>query len=546
MTTATTTVAEFLVACLHDAGVRTVHGLPGGEVVEILDALRRRGMDFVLTHHESSAVFMADAQARLTGVPGVALTTLGPGATNAAMGVAHAYLDRAPVLLITAQKPDSLLPGYTHQVVDLQAFFAPITKGTFKVNRENAGQVIPQALALLQQGRPGPVHLQVSNEDAGQSLASPPMSTARPTARVAPAGDTLAQARSLLAQARRPLIVAGLGLEPEAPYDPLRELAEALQAPVIATPKAKGCLPDDHPLAGGVIGLTRTDPAYALVDEADCIVAVGFDVVELVKPWEQPAPLIWLAPWPNQDPTLPAAVEYVGPLAPALQQLADGLYQPDSAWGARRVAAFRTVAQEALTPRGKARGERLLPQAVLQRLRAHAARDTLMVVDVGSHKIYSSLAWPTLAPNRFLLSNGLSSMSYALPAAIAGSQALGGAPVLCLTGDAGLAMALGELGVLAQRRLPVIVVVLNDGAIDLIRSHQVRAGKPVFGTEFTSPHFAQIGAAYGLRASRVHHEAELDRALAQAFQEPAPTLIEVMLDPSTYPTTPPALRGAAA
>jgi acetolactate synthase-1/2/3 large subunit len=539
------TVAETLADHLHAAGVRFAFGMPGGETVEVLDALRRQGIRFELVHDEASAVFMADAVARITGKPAVALTTLGPGATNATPGVAHAYLDRAPVIFITAQKPDALLPDYTHQVLDLHAIFAPITKRTIKVTAQNVATEIPQILALATDGRPGPIHLQISNEEAalgigdrgsgtgdwGSSRRSPITKWA-----LCAIPDPRSPIPNPLLSARRPVIITGVGLEPEGPYDALRELAEAANAPVIVTPKAKGALPDDHPLSAGTIGLTRTDPVYEILDEADCVVAVGFDVVELVKEWQHPAPLIWIAPWANEDPVLPAAVEWVGPMTPILRQLSDAEFNTDPAWGEARVAAFR--AKLAARPLPIPADGRLLPQTVLETMRRHADRNTLLAVDVGSHKIFSSLEWPTLSPNRFLVSNGLSCMGFALPSALGASLALDGAPTLCLIGDGGLAMCLGELGVLARLGLPVTVVVLVDGAIDLIRSAQIRSRRPVHGTEFPPPDFSRIAEAYGIHAVRVCDEASCDAALQQALASGRPALIEVMLDPVGYPTTP--------
>lgn len=533
------TVAEVLVDQLADAGVEVIFGMPGGEVVEILDAIRRKGLRFVLTHNEASAVFMADAMARMTGKPGVSISTLGPGATNAVTGVAHAFLDRAPLIHITAQKPDNLLPDYTHQVLDLHALYRPITKGTYKLTAESASATICHAIRLTQEGRPGPIHLQVSNEVACLTASDTRYET-RDTRHETTLGQGLdgrmAEARALLQQAQRPVIVVGVGLEPEAPYGELQEFAETANAPVIVTPKVKGALSDRHELAAGTIGLTRTDPVYNILDKADCVIAVGFDVVELVKPWQHDAPLIWIAPWENQDPVVPAAVAFVGPMGPILQQLADSDFGTDEAWGGRRVALHREQFAAKTLP--EAEVGRLQPQTVLASLRRLLPDDVLMAVDVGSHKIFNSLSWPAYAPNRFLLSNGLSSMGYALPSAMGASLALNGAPSLCVTGDAGMAMVLGELGVLASLQVPVIVVVLNDGAIDLIRSHQVRSGKPVYGTEFTSPNFAEIAAAYTLNSSRVTNEDELNAAVAAALHANQPAIIEVMLDPKSYPTTP--------
>ncbi len=534
-TTSTLTVAQVVVKTLSAAGVRFVFGLPGGETIELLEELRQQGIEFVLVHNEASALFMADAYARITGTVGICLTTLGPGATNATLGLAHAYLDRAPIILITAQKPDTLLPDYTHQVLDLQGIFRPITKATIKVGAHNAVTALRDALALALADRPGPIHLQLSNEDAAQLATDHTAETVESVALPQPTAMTLAHAKDLFSRARRPLILAGVGLEPQRPYKLLRELSEQAQAPVIVTPKAKGALPDNHPLAAGVIGLTRTDPSYAMIDEADCILAVGFDVVELARPWESDVPLIWLAPWDNQDPVVPNVASLVGDLHASLSQLIDADYTPDSSWGAARVAKHRR--QQKTTHPTPAAG-RLLPQQVLETLRAALPPATALAVDVGSHKILSSLEWPTLTPNSFFLSNGLSSMGFALPAAIGAFLAAPDRPTLCLTGDAGMAMVIGELGLVAQRQIPILIVILNDDAIDLIRSQQVRAGKPVYGTEFRSPNFAQIAAAYGLTGTRVTTSEQLAEEVNAFVTSPAPRVVEVMLDPISYPTTP--------
>ena len=552
------TVAETIAQSLHDAGVRFAFGMPGGEVVSVLEAMQRVGIRFELMHHEESAVFAADAYARATGKPGCALTTLGPGALNAVPGIGHAWLDRAPVVLITAQKPDSLLPDYTHQVVDLQSVFAPITKRTLKVTPRNAAAEVPATVALTMQGRPGPVHLQISNEEAelpverasGQQVGS--ISTGQGEVGGKgdlPDGERLSRAREIVAKASRPVILAGLGLEPEAPYNALRALAEAANAPVIVSPKGKGALPDDHPLSAGVVGLTRTDPVYDILEESDCVVAVGFDVVELVKEFSLPqsgesesaggaddVPLIWIANWPNYDPVLPADVELVGSMTATLMQLADSEFRTDGQWGESRVRAFH--AQLAALPLPSSRPGRLLPQQMLVSMRRHLSRNTLLAVDVGSHKIFGSLEWPTLTPNSFALSNGLSCMGFGLPAAIGTALARPDEFAACLIGDGGMLMCLGELAVLARLNLPVVVVVAVDNAIDLIRSHQIRQGKEPFGTEFPAPDFCKIAAGYDIAAARVTTPEECDEALARAAAARAPFLIEAIIDPVGYPTTP--------
>lgn len=532
------TVADILARTIRQAGIDTVFGLPGGENADVLDACRRHGLAFVLVRNESSAVFMADATARLTGRPGVALTTLGPGATNAYCGTAHAYLDRAPVLLVTAQSDGRRLDSYTHQVVDLQASFRPVTKMTRVLTDEQTQATVKEALRLTMSGRPGPVHLGVSSDMAGREVVQEVEEKRAASPEAQESGSDLEAALDFLRGAERPVIVAGLGLEPQKPYGALRDMAEALQAPVIVTPKAKGAFPADHPLAAGTFGLTGYDPPYELADAADCIVAVGFDVVEMESLWDQPQPMLWIAPWANEDPRLPTVeVELVGPLEPMLGQLAAADYAPAPGWGEGRVRAYREREALSAVGRPEAAPGRVRPQTVFEVLRRHVPREAVVTTDTGSHKIAMALLWPAYVPNTYLLSNGLSSMGYGLPAAIAAARVTE-QTTLCVTGDGGLAMALGELGLLAELDLPVVVVVMNDNALDLIRSGQRRRGKPVFGTEFVNPEYEAIARGFGLAFYRVADEESCDNAVRAAVAAGRPTLVEALIDPSSYPTTP--------
>ena len=336
------TVAEYFAQELRGAGVERVYGLPGGENVEVLDAIRRCGIDFILVKNESSACFMAATDARLTGGIGVALTTLGPGAANATAGLAHAYLDRAPVLLITAANDPEFSGKHSHQVIDLSAVFRPICKLTTELTTDKAAGAIQEAIRLARAGRPGPVHISIHNRIAEQAIpvASPARSSGRGHA--VDSSDIQA-ARNLLADRATPIIVVGLGLEPTRPYRQLRSLAESLGAPVIDTPKSKGALSADHPLFAGSLGLTRDDPVYELLDEADCIIAIGFDAVELVKPWDYAKPLIWIADWPNHDPEIVCELELVGDVAEILEAIggARAKATPAPDWGSQRVRRFR-------------------------------------------------------------------------------------------------------------------------------------------------------------------------------------------------------------
>ena len=533
------TVAETFADQLAKAGVQRVYGLPGGENVEILDALRRQGMDFILVKNESSACFMAATDARLTGGLGVALTTLGPGAANAYAGIAHAYLDRAPVVLITAANDRESRGKHTHQVIDLGAVFRPVCKLSAELTAENAAEIIQEAIALTRADRPGPVHISLHNRIAEQvTPAARGMASDRRAAQTGHGADAadashIRAACKLLAEKAKPVIIVGLGLEPSRPYLQLRRLAESLGAPVIDTPKSKGALSADHPLFAGTIGLTRHDPVYALLDEADSIIAIGFDVVELVKPWDFEKPLIWIAEWRNYDPPIASDLELVGNIAETLDAIGAAKAQSAPDWGTTRVRRFRAGLARRKLP-APAQG-RILPQAFLESLRENTNDDITLTTDVGSHKILAALEWQARMPNRYFVSNGLSAMGYGLSSAIAAAET-SGAPVVCITGDAGLAMALGELGLLAERQLPVLIALMNDSALDLIRSAQIRRGRPAFGTAFTNPDYEFIAKAYGIAYRRIASRQDCDDAIRAWPSHNAPFLLDVMIDPVGYPT----------
>ena len=537
------TVAEIVVQKIIDAGVDTVFGMPGGESVYIMDALKSNDIRFVLVHNESSAVYMADAYARVSGQVGVVLTTLGPGVMNAAAGISHAFLDRAPVLVITAKMWDAVLPAHTHQVLDQSAILSPMTKATFTLSAENVHDTMKHALRLTKIGCPGPVHIQVSKQVCQEEADPPRMRLISQSFESKPEivkanPAEVNKAREALAKSQRPIILSGLGLEPERPYEALKELAESLNAPVITTPKGKGAIPADHPLAVGTLGLTRSDPVYEVLAEADLVLAIGFDVVELVLPWDQTkaADLIWMAPWANVDPVVPAVAELVGTMAPIMQQLADSAVMENAGWGAARVTQFKQKMAIRQLPQPIA--GRMRPQTVLNALRAAVPRETLVTTDVGSHKILTSLEWPALAPNSFMLSNGLSCMGFGVPAAMAASLAQGKKPVVAVTGDGGFAMISGELNLINELKLPVIIVLMHDAALDLIRAAQNRADKGVYGTEFTNPDFQKIADAYGITSRRVTNEEDCRTAVSEAIKKNIPMLIEAMIDPVSYPTTP--------
>ena len=253
-------------------------------------------------------------------------------------------------------------------------------------------------------------------------------------------------------------------------------------------------------------------------------------------PWDCAAELIWIAPGRNRDPKIPATHEFNGEIAPILSSLTPELPQSSPDWGRQRVADFHTK-RKALSPPPAQKG-RLLPQQVLMTLAEFTPAECLVTTDVGSHKILASLEWPAAVPNRFLVSNGLSCMGYGLAAAHAASLVTPETQVICLIGDTGLNMSAGGLAPIAQAGHQVLVVVFNDGALDLIRSHQIRGGATPHGTVFHGPDVMKLANAYGMDSYRACEPQELKEAVQKAVQSGAPTLIDAWIDPVGYPTTP--------
>jgi acetolactate synthase I/II/III large subunit len=522
------TVAEVVAGTLAEAGVRYVFGHPGGEVAHLMEALRRRGVYFVLTHHEATAAFLAASWGELSGRPGVCLSTLGPGASNLLSGVAHAYLDRCPVIAITAQLATDREIRATHQRLDLRGMFAPVTKASLRVAADTAAAAVEHAIYLATTERPGPVHLEMPSNVAGQ-----PFNGARRGVRFgdlgAPSAPAVDDAATRLAKAQRPAILAGIGALRCRATPGLIRLAAKLAAPVVTTPKAKGVFPEDHRLAAGVMDMTGEAIVNELLGEADLFLAAGFDVVELIKPWAFPAPLIHVDTVPNVDQLYAAEVEVVGNVASALDGLADRV-PGAAAWPDGRVAEHRRRLRAALVPRS----EGMAPHAVMEIVREALPRNGVVASDVGAHKILLGQVWQAYEPGTYLVSNGLSSMGTGLPAAIATKLLAPERPAVAIVGDGGLAMYLGEIETAVRLGIDLPIVVLVDGSLSLIKLGQVQRGYQAFGVDFPPPRFAAMAPAFGARGIRVGTASETRAAVDDALRSGGVTMIEAAIDPRAY------------
>jgi len=533
-----TTVAEHIAGRLYESGVRHAFGIPGGEVLAVMEALRQVGITFHLVKHETAGGFMADAVAQLTGAPGVLVGTLGPGVGNLVNAVANAYLERTPMVVVTACIDPGVAGHYTHQVFDQTALLAPITKLSVTLTERSAAALVDRAVALTTSGAPGPVHLNVPTTVAGAVLARAPSPLSVRGAAGLADGAELRTLLRWIEEADRPLILAGLGILYHRAHEALAAFAERTGAAVITTYKAKGVIPEDAACVIGGAGLSPVaDRALSkALHAADLILALGYDPVEMRDSWIQPwdpqtnsAEIGWA---PRDHEVHRTKLEFVADLRVALEQLTarTASRAAGTTWPDGLPSTVRKEVDGALRPAAAAWG----PHAVVETVRRVFPRETLATVDTGAHRILLSHVWPCFEPFGLLQSTGLATMGYGLPAAIGAKLARPERPVVCFTGDGGLEMVIGELATLRDFRLPVTIVCFADQSLALIELKQRRLGLPNLGVDAPATDFAAIAGAYGGHGVRVRTRAELEAACRAALSRATFTLIEAVVDKAEY------------
>ncbi len=534
-----TTAADALAAAFAGAGTKRIYGVPGGgSSLDLIAAAKARGIDFVLARHETSAVIMAATEAELAGTPGVALCTRGPGVGNAANGMAHAALDRAPVVLVADGFAPAERAFATHQYFDHAAMLAPVTKLQVSVGQMAAGDAARLALAAVMAAPRGAALIEVSGQAAKQPATLP---AAQPVpALPAPDAAAIAAARRVLAGAKRPVVIAGL--EAVMAAEPLRALVAALGCPVLVTYKAKGVVADADPHFAGIFTCGLAEGA--VLDAADAVIMVGADPVEFIpKPWRWPVPVIEVATSPRTLPYAVPAAALTGRIASALVALAEGA--APSAWHPAEIAALRGDWLRALAndPR---RGGGIGPQRVVEITQAAARAagfDPRVAVDAGAHMFPATTFWQCERPGDLLISNGLATMGFALPAAIAAALHDPARGALAFTGDGGLLMGLGELATAAVLGVKLVVVAFNDATLSLIDIKKDARDLPAGALGWPRADLAGAMRAMGGVGLRANTETELAAAMAEACAATGPVLIDVAVDPSGYPAQIKALRG---
>ncbi len=520
------TGGDWIVRCLEAQGVRHVFGIPGALNAGLYDALARQsGIEHILVRHELGAAWMADGYARASGEVGVCLTVPGPGATHAASGIAGAYTDCVPVLLL-ASRPETRWEGQPTRNLfhglDQAALFAPITKWRGTVRRpEEIGPLLARAFHELRSGRPGPVVVDVPADLlAGPATGANPEFVAPPPVLADP--EAVARAVAVLRGAARPLLLADDGVLHAGAWAELAALAERLNAPMITTIQGKSAALETHPCSLGDMNSPAGQAAYAL---ADAVFAVGcrFAQTDIRWPWFTPPPrLVHLDADPAEVGRLfPIEVGLVGDTRAVLRQMLahptpnSQLPTPALGWQPHWVALRRQHRERERLP-------------LLAALRAVLPPETRVAFDVCVAGYRSRWEWPIMEPRSYFYPGVYVGMGYGLPAAI-GARLATGKPTVAICGDGSFQMTMAELGTLVQHTLPVVVLVINDGGLTLIRHVQDREyGGRRFAVDLQNPDFAAVARAYGLRGERVTEPEAAARAVGRALADGVPALVELV------------------
>lgn len=541
--TQTMTIAQLLVHKLALAGVKKIFGLPGGgSSLDIIAAAAAENIQFVLTKTENAAVMMAGALAESTGVPGVALMTKGPGLTNATNGVAYASLDRAPVVVLTDGFTPKQLTYITHQVFDQQAVLRPLVKAVSRLESSDPASEIDALLAAATTHPLGPVHIELTSETARRNVdhvrADSGDKVSVPSAVDQQQFEAL---RASLQKARKPIVV--LGLEARAHSEAVRAFVQSLGCAVLSTYKAKGVVADDSDQVLGIF--TGGSLEQEAIAAADLMVLIGMDPVELIlQPWRYNTPVIDIAAVRHPVHYIEPSVQVVGSITEMLTRLvASGSY-PQTGWSPAELEHIRKNAQTQLAyaPVKNA----VAPDRVAQ-LAATSCKEAgikpMFSIDAGAHMFSVAAFFPAARAGDVLISNGLATMAFALPAAISAAVQDPSAPVLCFTGDGGLMMCLGELCTAVEQQAQVIVIVFNDSALSLIDIKQQSRALESNGVRWQHHDFAGTMRALGGFGASAATEQEFVTAMATALKTKGPSLIDVSIDPSGYPEQLKAMRG---
>lgn len=524
--------AELFVHCLEAEGVQRIFAVPGEENLDLLEALRDSSIELVVTRHEQGAGFMAACHGRLTGKPGVCLSTLGPGATNLVTAAAYAELGAMPLVMITGQKPIKTSKQGHFQIVDVVDLMRPVTRYTRQiVSAATIPARVREAFRQAEEERPGACHLELPEDIAAEETDAHPMTpsfTRRPVAEE----KAVAEAIRAIENSERPLLMIGAGANRKVTARMLRRFTDRFGIPFFTTQMGKGVVDETHACWMGNAALSDGDYVHRAIEHSDCIINVGHDVVEkppfFMREGRRTVIHVNFSS-AGVDPVYFPQIEVVGDIANAVWQFTETLQTQDH-WDFSFCRHVREALDNDLAGDGELQGFPVHPRRVVHAVREVVPDDGILALDNGLYKVWFARDYKAREPNTVLLDNALATMGAGLPVAMGARLEFPERRILAICGDGGFMMNSQEMETAVRLNMDLVVLILRDDGYGMIRWKQQDMGLPDYGLSFGNPDFVRYAESYGARGHRVEETGQLAPLLAECLAAPGVHLIDCPVD----------------
>ncbi|MDT8409604.1 MAG: acetolactate synthase large subunit [Wenzhouxiangellaceae bacterium] len=525
--------ARLMVECMEAEGVTRIFGVPGEENLDLLEAIRKSSIEMVITRHEQAAGFMAACHGRLTGKPGVCLSTLGPGATNLITAAAYAQLGAMPMVMITGQKPIKTSKQGHFQILDVVDLMRPVTHYTRQIVSATAvPSRVREAFRQAEEERPGAVHLELPEDIAREPADGLKPLVASQTRRPVAEEKSIARAVEAITRAKRPLLMCGAGANRKLTSRMLRRFINQTRIPFFTTQMGKGVVGEPNDCWMGTAALSDGDYVHRLIEQSDCIINVGHDVVE--KPpffmHEGQRTVIHVNFFTAEvDAVYFPQIEVTGDIANAIWQFSERL-QPQPHWDFSFAKKVRKALFEDLDSGRELNDFPVHPRRLVHAVRDAMPEDGIVSLDNGLYKVWFARNYRAVKPNTLLLDNALATMGAGLPVAMGACLTHPDRKVMAICGDGGFMMNSQELETAVRLKLNLVVLILRDDAYGMIRWKQADMKLPDYGLQFGNPDFVKYAESYGARGHRPDSVASLEAVLAKTLETPGVDLIDCQID----------------
>ncbi|MBY0394212.1 MAG: acetolactate synthase large subunit [Novosphingobium sp.] len=525
--------SDLFIECLEEEGCEYIFGVPGEENLDFLDSLSRsKKIKLVLTRHEQGAGFMAATYGRHTGKTGVCIATLGPGATNFVTAAAYATLGGMPMLMITGQKPIKKSKQGRFQILDVVSMMGPITKFTHQMaSSDNIPSRVREAYRLAEEEKPGATHIELPEDIADEHTDSRPLKRSQ-VRRPSADPKSVRQAVNALENAKSPVLVIGAGANRTMTGRMLLQFVEKTGIPFLTTQLGKGVIDERHPKFLGCAALSAGDFVHRAIEDSDCIVNIGHDVIEKPPFFMRdggPTVIHVSSKTAEVDPVYFPHIEVIGDIANAIWQMKEDIV-PNGSWTCGKMLEYRAAEVAHTAPLAADARFPIFPPHLVQQIRDAMPDDGIICLDNGVYKIWFARGYTAYRPNTVLLDNALATMGAGLPSAMMSAMLYPERKVMAICGDGGFMMNSQEMETAVRLGLNLTVLILNDSSYGMIRWKQANMGFADFGLTYGNPDFVKYAESYGAHGHRVESSAHLKELLAHCRDTPGVHLIDCPVD----------------